>query len=191
PLLIAGSGGGGGSASSTHNYTGGNGGAGGGTNGVAGSNDGTGNNFGGPGGQQAEYRTGLVNYVGQIGSGRYRGTPGYGYNYMICYEHQDTYNFLGGAPGGVNYAGSQACGGGGGDGYCGGIGGAGDNYLYGGGGGGGGSGYTGYGTLTAGSGRTPPNTSDSDYDGVAGVGGLGASSGAVNAGTRGLIVVRA
>ncbi len=161
PLVIAGGGGAGGGGG-----TGGvlPGGAGGGLNGV--SANGSGGTQTAPGnGGSASRRNGNAGSGTNGGNGVAECTPhingGFGY---------------GSGGYGVPYCGDAGSGAGGG-GYYGGGSGGGDSGGY---GGGGGSGYIGgvtSGTTTAGSGTTPPNTSDSDYVSGIGVGGANATNG--------------
>ena len=165
-LAVAGGGGGGGN---NGEGSGGGGGVGGGTNGGNGGN--AGSSAGGQGGTSGAGGAGgsAGNWCGSNGTG------------------QSGSSFQGGTGLGV-----FACisdGGGGGGGYFGGGGGA-IGWASGGGGGGGGSGYvTGSNTtLTAGSGSSAANSTDSYYGSGAGAGGA-ATSGNGNAGTDGRVVI--
>ncbi len=171
----AGGGGGGGSAvlrSSTVLIVAGGGGGGSGSNGGAG---------GGSSGVTTNGGGGTQTGPGAGGSGgRRSGNPGSGTNggngVAECTPHINGGFGYGSGGYGVPYCGDGGSGAGGG-GYYGGGSGGGDAGGY---GGGGGSGYIGGvtgGTNTAGSGTTPPNTSDSDYASGIGVGGANSTNG--------------
>lgn len=176
-LVIAGGGGGGGSGSTTSGEDGGAGGGGGGTNGVSGA-DGTDNapNLGKAGVRGTDTTAGAggdddTGNPGSSGSGNSGGAGGDGGDgAQLCGGAGGTNG--GGAGGDADNQITRSGGGGGGGGYFGG-GGAESGVNEGAGGGGGGSGYvTGTNTtLTAGSGQTEGNSTDTDHNTSRGAGG--------------------
>ncbi|MBN2800224.1 MAG: choice-of-anchor D domain-containing protein [Deltaproteobacteria bacterium] len=114
---------------------------------------------GGAGGRATPLLGGLEGYHGGDGASMTGGMPGTRFTWTLA---------------SWDAAGTSAAngsGGGGGAGYYGGGGGAGI-YTYVGAGGGGGSSWAVGGTVEAGTGATPGNTGDADYDGIAGQGGV-------------------
>lgn len=187
-----GAGGAGGGETTSGGISGGTGGAGGGTTGVTGGSSGTANGgAGGGGGGGGNGGSGGGNQ-GSGGGSLQGGGGGDGRSGAGTDGSGSSGGALGGGNGGSrdvnNY---YAGGGGGGGGYYGGGGGSGGQSGGGGGGGGGGSSYTSgsTNTNTAGSGKTPGNSSDPDI-GTAGQGGGGGATRANGSdGTSGTVVI--
>lgn len=190
PLLVAAGGGGGGAG---RDGNGGSGGAGGGTVGVTGAPNAT---NGGEGGTQSAGGDGGTGDSANASDGA-QWAGGDSYGSTILGGRNGAAALLGagaGEGGDSSTEGDRARGGGGGAGYYGGGGGGrgGDANNSPGHGGGGGSSYvTGTETVnTAGSGTTPPRTSDFSYIAGRGVGGTPSSSSSVRNGGAGLVVIQ-
>lgn len=197
-LIQAGGGGGGGGTYGTSSGSGGAGGAGGGATAVAGS-AGTGTATVGGAGGAGSASAGSAGSAGTSGSAGYTGAANLGGDAggsgTTCSTAVTTRGGAGGTGGGGKGGTASTCigGGGGGGGRFGGGGGgsATTGTTRGAGGGGGGSSLvTGSSTTqTAGSGRTPGNSTDVAYSGTAGIGGSGSTSTASTVGADGQVVI--
>jgi len=195
PLVIAAAGGGGGGGTNDEAAQGETGGAGGAIQGEDGG-DTNGSVGGGGGTQSAGGTAGTGTNTGTAGGSLTGGAGADGRNNQGADGSGPAGGFGGGAAGGQgDAAGTYPAGGGGGAGYYGGGGGGeAAGSLNGGAGGGGGSSFVSASvtatTTTGGSGYTPANTGDSDYESNTGAGGDGGAAGGSGAnGGSGLVVV--